>query len=89
MCLSVYFNTRRELREFKKGKIADKDITVYKALNRLGYGPWQGALKYKKGYEYYNEGKNSFTFITRSWGTRKNGDKQWQLSIYRVAFCRR
>lgn len=61
MCFSSkWYKTREEAREFAKGKIAGKAITVYKTMSEYPDGTLYSAVQqfqYELGMHYYQTGK--------------------------------
>ena len=75
---------KKEAREFTKNpKIAAKDITVYKVINRDGTPPYFPSFKYEKGFHYYQTGNKPFTFEI----IKESFSKNYEVNINEGLHC--
>lgn len=78
MCLKISgFHTRKEaIAASQNPLIAERDINVYKILDKDGYSPFR-VMKYDKGTHYYQTGK-AFTV-----STVKDFSCKWSIKVKR------
>lgn len=87
MCYTQYFNTKKEALQGITPKIADKDIIVYKGLQKtqkkgVYRSPWK-FLEWRRGDHFYQKSNNEFDRVFGITGVKRSRDRnKWYFDIY-------